>query len=284
MTERRKRLAVVGAGWLGSEVARRSAVSGTRVVATTRSGKWRGDRPTPPGVELQRFDIVADDEEALRAIVANVEVATFCYAPSRDQNRGQLYVEGAARIAQACRDSGLERVIYASSTSAMADEDGWVDEDSDMWPDAPRGRVQREAETALRAGLEGADVPWTILRLAGLYGPRRELGRLYRAADTEHVRPGDGLEATNLVHFDDATEAVLAAIDLPKTESGVIQVCDDDHRSRREVTAGVARASGLPEPRWEEPAAGRPVRGKRVSNTRMKERLGLRLRHPTHHA
>lgn len=271
-------LAIVGAGWLGSEVARRAVAEGIRVRATTRSGRWRG--AAVEGASLLELDVVTASDDALASVLDGIEVAVFCWAPSGDQDRGTLYVEGARRAARVCRSLDLSRVVYTSSTSALASIDGWLDEDSDLWPESARGRIQREAEEAMSRGL--GDVAWTILRLAGLYGPGRELARLYRV-DEEHLRAGDGLEHTNLVHLDDAANAVLAATRLPAGRSGVIHVCDDDHRSRREVADAVARRIGLVPPRWEEPAGDRAPRGKRVANERMKTELGLSLIHPTHH-
>jgi len=264
-------------------VARRASDGGARVIATTRSGKWRAEGPPRAGVELRPFDIVEDGDDALRALLTDANVALFCWTPSGDQDRRRLYVDGAEKIARVCRDSSLRRVVYTSSTSALGAHDGPVDEDFPGWPDTPRGRVQREAEERLARGFIGSPVAWTILRLAGLYGPGRELARIYRVADEDRVRPGDGLERTNLVHLDDVTAAVLAATRLPTSDRGVIHVCDDDHRTRREVASAVAQATGHREPRWEEPADGRAPRGKLVTNTKMKERLGIRLQHPRHH-
>jgi len=275
-------LAIIGAGWLGREVARRASAEGHRVVATTRSGAWGGDGQAPEEVEIVALDVLRDESRALRSLLGRVEVAVFCYAPSSDQDRRQLYVEGAAAICRACGEAGLERVVYTSSTSALADTDGWVDEESPDWPDGRRGRIQRDAEECVRAGLEADGTPWIVLRLAGLYGPGRTLADIYRVADTDRVRPGDGLERTNLVHRDDAASAVLAAIRLPASESGLIHVCDDDHRPRRMVAAEVARAAGFPPPGWAENVDGRSPRGKQVRNEKMKAVLRVTLLHPTH--
>lgn len=271
-------LAIVGAGWLGSEVARRAVAKGIRVRATTRSGRWRG--APVDGASLLELDVVAASDDELASVLDGIEVVAFCWAPSGDQDRGTLYLEGARRAARVCRDLDLSRVVYTSSTSALASVDGRVDEDSDLWPDSTRGRIQRGAEEAIALGL--GDVPWTILRLAGLYGPGRELARLYRVGE-ERLRAGDGLERTNLVHLDDAANAVLAATRLPAGRSGVIHVCDDDHRPRREVADAVARRTGQAPPRWEKPAGSGGPRGKLVANDRMKTELGLSLVHPTHH-
>lgn len=274
------RIAIVGAGWLGAEVARRAADSGRAVIATTRSGQWR--RATPPDVPIRAFDLLEEGDEALARLLEGCAAAVFALTPSGGQDREALYVGGARRIARVCRELPLGRVVYTSSTSALASVDGPVDETSTEWPESGRGRIQREAEEALREGFAHSTTPWTILRLAGLYGPERPLRRIYRVDDVDRVRPGDGHQCTNLVHLDDAAAAVSAALRLPSEQTGVIHVCDDDHRTRRDVAAAVAEAHGCPPPKWEEREADGPPRGKQVQNDEMKRTLGVQLRHPSH--
>lgn len=277
-------VAIVGAGWLGSEIAIRAAAGGHRVVAVSRKGGWGNASPAPEAVERVTLDVLESRDEDLAGLLKRVGRVVFCWAPGADQCRRRLYVEGAARITRVCGASKLERVVYTSSTSALADHDGWVDEGSTRWPESDRGRIQRDAEDCIANGLSRAGVPWSILRLAGLYGPGRELASLYRLGDAARVRPGDGLERTNLVHRDDAARAVLAALVLPPSESGLVHVCDDDHRTRREVAVDVARLAGWPEPLWAESDVGKKPRGKMVCNEKMKSVLGLGLEHPGHGA
>lgn len=277
-------IAVIGTGWLGAPVVCELARRGTRVVAASRSGTLHGVDEIPPGIEPQRFDLLADGDDALARILSTVDAALFCFASGGTQDRRRLYVEGAAVIGRACSDVALDRVVYTSSTSALAAREGWADEEDPTWPDSERGRIQRDAEECLSGNWSRRGIPWVILRLAGLYGPRRELARLYRVGDEALVRPGDGLERTNLVHLEDATAAVLASLALPPSVSGLIHICDDDHRTRREVVADVARSAGLPDPRWERSPTATDPRGKMVCNRRMKSVLGLDLLHPEHRA
>jgi nucleoside-diphosphate-sugar epimerase len=285
---------VVGAGWIGGHVSRRLAARGVPVVATTRSGAWRGDDALPAGVSLRRLDLVRDDPAAVAAVLTGARAAVACVSPGGDQDRRSLYVEGARRFAAAAADAGLARAVWCSSTSALPAIDGEVDEDCAAWPVDERGGVQREAEETFRTICHEAGLAWVILRLAGLYGPGRELERIYRiarpdesggrgidaAAATSSPLPGDGSEPTNLVHRDDVAAAIDAALRLEPTVSALVHVCDHDHTTRRELIARIARRHGLPPPRWER-AAG-PPRGKRVGGRRLEEVLGVVLAHPRH--
>lgn len=139
----------------------------------------------------------------------------------------------------------------------------------------------RAAEEAVSAGAAALGARCWILRLGGLYGPGRGLGRLYRSAP-DAILEGDGMQATNLIHRDDALAAVLAALQAPLESAGVVHVCDDDHRPRRAMFALLAEARGWPPPRWAEAPWSAEPRGKVVVNRRMKSSLGVVLRHPSH--
>lgn len=270
-------VAVVGAGYLGRPIA---CALPSPVLVTTRNGTWP-EGPVPEGIQLRALDVTAARPGEIAGALAGARSLVICYAPGRDQDRRALYVDGTAALLDACAGLSLQRVVYTSSTSALPDAEGWLDDDCPDWPDDPRGRVQREGEATVLAACARRGTPCVIARLGGLYGPGRELFRLYRN-DPTRVQPGDGMQATNLIHRDDAVQAVLAALALPGDTSAVVNVVDDDHRPRREMFARLADRAGLPPPRWEhEPESLTPV-GKRVRNGRLKSLLRVALRHPLH--
>jgi nucleoside-diphosphate-sugar epimerase len=271
-------VAIVGAGWLGSAVAQALTEP---VVATTRSGAWP-HAVVPSHVTVAALDVTAPDLDI--AALARATKLVMAFAPGRTQDRAALYVEGTRRLLEARTDGGakLQRVVYVGSTSALPDVDGWVDESCTTWPTTERGRVQRRAEAVVQTLCDAAGIPWLVLRMGGLYGPGRELERIYRQRSDAPL-PGDGMAATNLVHRDDAVAAVMAGLQAPADLTGVVHVVDDDHAPRRQMYTAIARAHGVAPAAWAEPAsADAPAGGKRVRNDRLREVLNVRLRHPTH--
>lgn len=268
--------AVVGAGYLGAAVA---AELPPPVIVTTRSGRWRDGEP-PPGVALHALDVSAQaiDPTPLRPARA----AVLCFAPGRTQDRHGLYVAGTERLLHAWGRGKLERLVWVGSTSALPDRDAWLDETCEDFPEQERGRVQRQAEQVVIDHATRYGIPWLVLRLGGLYGPGRALDRIYKQR-TDEPLPGDGLAPTNLVHRDDAVAAVLAALAAPAKIQGVVHVVDDDHTPRRHMYERIAQARGAAPVAWAEPAPpGAVPRGKRVSNARLKDWLGVKLRFPLH--
>lgn len=269
-------IAIVGAGWLGGAVAERLIAAGASVIATTRGA----ERPArlPAAARHHRLDLLAG--EAAPGPLAPAEAWIVAIAPGRDQDRDRVYLGGADAIAR-WLPASCRRLIWIGSTSALPSKDACLDEDEPGWPSEPRGRIQREAERRIAEAATRAGVPWFVLRMGGLYGPGRELARIF--ADGDRVLPGDGMAATNLVHRDDASSAVVAALAAPPDRSGIVHVVDDDHCSRREMYAAVASARGLAAPRWADPPGPRVV-GKRVANARLRAWLGVELEHPHHGA
>jgi nucleoside-diphosphate-sugar epimerase len=271
-------VAVIGAGFLGRPLA---LALPAPVLAISRSGAaetWP-EGHVPEAIHAHALDLLTSDPAELARVLAPARSLVICVAAGRTQDRRALYLDGTARLLDACAGLPLARVVYTSSTSALPDRDDWLDDDCLERPGEPRGQIQRDAEDLVRRRCEAAGWPWVILRLAGLYGPGRELFRLYRA-EPDAIQPGDGMQATNLIHRDDAVAACLAALALDPRHSAVVNVCDDDHRPRRAMFAALARAAGRPEPRWQSPPT--TLHGKRVRNDRMKQLLGVRLRHPEH--
>lgn len=270
-------VAVIGLGFLGRPLA---CALPAPVLAVSRTGTWP-EGHVPEGIQRHAIDLVHAERSELTRVLAPARSLVICVAAGRAQDRRAVYIDGLGRLLDACAGQPLRRIVYTSSTSALPDHDGWIDDDCPDPPTGERGQIQRSAEQLLRTTCEARGLPWVILRLAGLYGPDRELFRLYRA-DPDAVQPGDGMQATNLIHRDDAVQACLAALALDPAHSAIVNVCDDDHRPRRAMFAALAHAAGQAPPRWQLAPGSDEPHGKRVRNDRMKQLLGVQLRHPTH--
>jgi nucleoside-diphosphate-sugar epimerase len=103
------------------------------------------------------------------------------------------------------------------------------------------------------------------------------------------VKPG---QVFSRIHVEDIAEVLLASIrgPVPGTYPGIYNVCDDEPAPPEDVLAHAARLLGLPVPPAVpfETADLSPMarsfyaESKRVSNRRIREELGVRLRYPTY--
>lgn len=260
-------VAILGAGWLGAAIANALAPD---VIATTRDGH----RPEALDPTIEVVPLQIGDDAPLPRAIADADTWVIAVAPGRDQDRHAVYVDGPRRVLAQLGNTAVRRVVWIGSTSALPeDEDGDVDETCARWPVGDRGRVQREAEQLVEHAAHEAQRTWMILRMGGLWGPGRELGRLFGQVDAR-----DGDRRTNLIHRDDAVSATLAAI--ANDRCGIVHVVADDHCTRREMIDAARAARGDPPLAWPTPPA--TPYGKRVDNTRLHAWLGVRLLHPRH--
>jgi nucleoside-diphosphate-sugar epimerase len=274
-----KRL-IIGCGYLGRRVARAWLARGDQVTALTRSPA-NASSLLAMGIEPVLGDVMNP-----QSLASLPDAETLLYAVGRDRASGhsqrQVAVDGL-RDALAELTARVDRVISISSTSVYGQSTGeWVDEVSPTVPTRPGGLACLEAEALLwqRVAQQGRAPAANVLRLAGLYGPGRLLRRI-ESLKTGAPIDGNPHAFLNLVHVDDAAEAVLACDALGKPGETYL-VCDDRPVARREYFEKLAALVGAPEPVFAENAksGGANALNKRCSNRRLREELRVTLQFP----
>lgn len=273
-----QRILVFGCGYLGRRVAEKAAFLQQKVWGTTRSPS-KADGLRSLGIE----PLVADwtDKAALCGLPeVDQVVISVSFDRRSGQNRYDSQVGGLKNLLEAI--PAQTHLCYISTTGVYHQTDGgWIDEDSPAEPTREGGRVHLQAEQLL-AELR-PNSPWTILRLAGIYGP----GRVPRIADVIAGQPIASPESgyLNLIHVDDAAEAVLATPSRGK--SRLYLVADDLPVVRGEFYRQIARQCNAPDPSFVQPGDDASDRrrsdsNKRVRNQRFKADLVPELQFPTY--
>ena len=190
-----------------------------------------------------------------------------------------------ARTRAALAARGPEWVGYLSTTGVYGDRGGgWVDESMRSRP------VQRRAAAGACGPrrLARRGLPVEIFRLAGIYGPGRSaFDRLREGRAQRIVKAG---QFFSRIHVEDIARVRCAPRSRDPHPGAVWNVADDEPAPPQDVIAYAAgllacrrrRRSPSRPPRcrrW--PAASTP-RSKRVSNARLRERLGCALRYPNY--
>ncbi len=157
-----------------------------------------------------------------------------------------------------------------------------------MNPQADRARRRLDAEQALGAWSRGNGAQLVILRVAGIYGPGKlPLERLRQGLPV--VRDAES-PFTNRIHIRDLVQVCAAAMD--RGVSGrVYHACDGHPGTMAEYFRRLAELAGLPSPPEisldEAPQRLSPgmlsymQESRRLSNRRITEELGVRLRYPS---
>jgi len=182
----------------------------------------------------------------------------------------------------------LAWVGYLSTTNVYGDRGGgWVDETSPVSPSGERGRRRVEAEAGWLELQRRYGVPVHIFRLAGIYGPGRSaLDALKNGTARRIAKPG---QVFSRIHVEDLAAVLRASIARPRP-GAIYNVCDDATAPPEDVVAYAASLLKMAPPPLEDftTAALSPMArsfyddNKRVSNERIKDELGVKLRYPTY--
>ncbi|MCA8997751.1 MAG: SDR family oxidoreductase [Planctomycetaceae bacterium] len=262
---------IIGCGYLGKRVALRWLEQGDQVFALTRSPEHARR------LEEQRIAPIVGDVMDPGSLSSLPNVDSCLYAVGFDRSgsysKQQVYVTGLGHVLKALA-SKIRRLTYISSTSVYGQDHGeLVDEESPCEPNSEGGRICLEAERLVR----DSQIPATILRLSGIYGPQRLIGR------TEQLRQRQPLSGRpdawlNLIHVDDAASCVLTVAD--QTQAAPLYLVSDERPVQRgEFYGTFAQLVGAPPPLFAEPDA--PSLGKRCQSQRLWEEFKIERQFPT---
>lgn len=180
------------------------------------------------------------------------------------------------------------RMVYVSTSGVYGDCGGaLIDETRTVAPHNGRAWRRVDAERVLRAWAARSGAQLAILRVPGIYARERlPLRRLEQG--TPALLAHDDVY-TNHIHADDLARIVALALfrGLP---GRIYHAVDDTHMKMADYFDTVADAFALPRPprvaRAQLAASVSPMllsfmsESRRMANTRIKDELGVRLRHP----
>jgi nucleoside-diphosphate-sugar epimerase len=184
--------------------------------------------PVPAGVGSGPARDIRDASPAgLSGYDAVICLAALSNDPLGDLNPAATYsvnLDGTVRLAEAAKQAGIERFLFASSCSLYgAAGSAAVAEDAEMTPVTAYGETKALAEREL-SRLADDDFSPAYLRNATAYGasPRLRLDIVVNnltavATTTGEVRlESDGSPWRPLVHIEDISRAFLAMLEAPR--------------------------------------------------------------------
>lgn len=249
----KKKVIVVGAGYLGGQILREFEENGWAAEGASLSG----------GDGLLACDV---SDPASVGKLPDADAVVHCASSGRggEEAYRRVYLDGCRNLAARFPEA---RLVYTSSSSVYAQSDGeLVTEESETVPDRETGRILLDAETVV---LEAGGV---VARLAGIYGPDRSV-LLRKFLGGEAVIEEDGNRFINQIHRDDAAKAIFHLLRLDPFPAGqIFNVADSVTMTQLEVYRGLAEKFGKELP----PSGPRDLnrkRGwthKRVSNEKLR--------------
>jgi nucleoside-diphosphate-sugar epimerase len=235
-----RRLAIFGAGYIGTAVAAFASAQGASVSAVTRNHE-AVDALRRKGVDAVVGDLTSPSWHG--AVGGAPDFALYCAAGGGAGESGYLhsYLNGMKGVLAWLADrGGAGTFIYTSSTAVYPQDGGLiVDEAADtVAPGNDRCGVLAATEHLVLASRNAFGRAF-VLRLSGIYGPQRH-------ALLDEIRSGivsgSPNQRLNLVHRDDIVAAMAQCLSaLPSHGGGVYNVSDGRPTTRGEVAAWVAQ-------------------------------------------
>jgi nucleoside-diphosphate-sugar epimerase len=179
--------------------------------------------------------------------------------------------------------------IYISTSGVYGDCAGaWVSETHTVNPQSARAQRRVDAESQIRYWAQGNGVKASILRVPGIYAEDRlPLERLQTGMPA--IAAGED-SYTNHIHANDLARIIVSAVRRGQPNR-VYHASDDGVMKMGDYFDVVADAHNLPRPPRITRAEAQRVlpesllsfmnESRRLTNTRMKQELQVRLHHPT---
>ncbi len=270
-------VAIIGCGYVGSAVSRYwSQTLGLTVTATTTTP----ERVEPLGKVANRVMVVnGNDPEALTSILQGQNTLLLSIAAkARDSQAYQLaYQKTAQTLAKVLPQvPEVQHLIYTGSFGFYGDQNGAiVDENTPINPVDKNNQVLYQTEQTLLS-LASENLKVCVLRLAGIYGPGRELVKIFsRMFGT--TQPGNGRYPTAWVHLDD----IVSAIEFVRKNQleGIYNLVDNSSLTRRELIDLMCQKYDLPPITWDVSLPNNRPLNVRVSNQKIQQ-AGYQFIHP----
>lgn len=279
-----KSVLIIGCGDIGLRVAKLASTLTHSITGVVRT-KSSADNLVNSGVMGVAIDLDDAGSVALHKLPTK-DATLFYFVPPPSEGETDPYIENF--LGSIAPDAMPAKFVLLSTTAVYGDCQGqWITEAWQTQPQTARGRRRLAAETSLRHWAEAHQVPYVILRVGGIYGPKRlPLERLKKGLPilSEELSP-----FTNRIHEDDLAQICIAAAQYNKSGE-VFNVADGQPGTMSRYFKDIAAACGLPQPPEidREQAQSQMTAGmlsyleesRRIDNRKLLEELGIQLKYP----
>ena len=238
-----KYLVTGGAGFIGSHIVEGLLERGdeVRVLDNFSTGKEENLKDFRSEIDLIKGDLreQADLLKAIQDIEYIFHQAAYVSVPLSMKDPEECFevnVNGTIKLLSAAKESGVKRVVLASSAAVYGDNPAVpLAEGAQLDPLSPYAASKRVGEiyTKIYSDLLNLDV--VALRYFNVYGPRQNPQSDYAAvipifikkilAGEKPVIYGDGGQSRDFIYIDDVVRANLLAAESIPAAGRVVNIC-----------------------------------------------------------
>lgn len=276
------RVTIIGCGDIGERVAKILLTQKVAVKVLVRQ-KIRVKYLSNIGLNVTQADLDQDDID--QQLIAEAKVIWLAPPPQSgcEEPRIKRWLNSLSG------DVLPRKIVYISTSGVYGDCNGaWVDESTATNPQAERSKRRLDAEQQLVRWCKQQQVPYVILRVAGIYGEGRwPLERIKRGNPV--VKKSEAA-FSNRIHQDDLAQACVAAL-LRDEAQGVINVSDGQPSTMSDYFQQIAKAFSLPalqeitlqeaKQQLSPAMLSYLTESRRIDNRKMLKLLDMKLKYPT---
>lgn len=218
---------ILGCGYLGMRLLRRLLLTKSQLWATTRN-KQKLNHIHHLGAAAVLFDINDSCTWGNLQVLDGVDLDIYFLLPP-----GQIDLTVLQQFVKLMKTWRLRRLLMTSSTVVYGSQLRTVDAMSAVDIDSPRAERQYAIEQSLGSYIDNAK----IVRLAGLYGPDRIIGR--QGMMDGQPLSGKSESYLNLIHVDDAADLLMNVM-ASETAAAIELGCDGRPVKRGQYYADLA--------------------------------------------
>jgi nucleoside-diphosphate-sugar epimerase len=241
------RVVVFGAtGFIGSHLLASLPAAAARIVVRRPLRSWPGEQ-----VEVADLADDIDFRPILEGCTAVVNLAGHAHTSEDDDPRRILAGHAInarfpGRLAKACREARIERLVHISSLHVIATEcEEILSEQSAPRPTSTYGRNKLAGEAELQAVLAGSKTSWTILRPPLVYGAENpaNMTRLINIVRRNIPLPlGKVRNRRSFVFVGNLVDVILRCLNHPGAVNQILHVSDDHDVSTADLVRMLAEA------------------------------------------
>ena len=192
--------------------------------------------------------------------------------PGRKNFAPEFYVRHMQVLMEKARQSGVDKLIFISTSAVYGESERTVFEYSELDPVTQSAQAHTQIEQYAQ-NLFGEHL--CVMRLSGLIGPDRHPIRTL-AGKSNLTNPH---RRVNLVHLDDVIKALATVIEKQRY-GHCFHLCAEEHPTRQEYYRFAAQSKSLTPPEFVE-EEGNTSEGKILDCRFTLETLGIELSYPS---
>ncbi len=232
---------IVGCGYIGQKLAQQLQNSAGQVLGFVRSQRSL-ESCKDKGIDCRILNLDEDQPELEPAIDWSKAIVLYLVPPQpsgQDDVRMRHFLHLINRQAP-------DKFILISTTGVYGDCAGnWVDETTPVKPRVDRAKRRYSAELQAQAFCDNLNIPLTILRVPGIYGPGKfPLDRIKKALP---IVCGEDSPFSNRIHATDLVNICIKAV-VDDEIKGVYNCADGHPTTMYDYFMQVAKAHNLPAP------------------------------------